>query len=75
MLYFDRINVSEGIDVNKTCASEEWYFSNYNFKYQSNLCSRSYDLSVMSMNLIDNLNFKGCDYSCIICLNEPKMRL
>ena len=32
MLYFDRINVSEGIDVNKTSASKEcdichcWYF-------------------------------------------------
>ena len=25
MLYFDRINVSEGVDVNKTSASKEWY--------------------------------------------------
>ena len=23
MLYFDRIDVSDGIDVNKTCASKE----------------------------------------------------
>ena len=26
MLYFDRIDVSEGIDVNKTSASKEWIF-------------------------------------------------
>ena len=35
MLYFDRIDVSEGTDVNKTSASKEcdichyWYFLNY----------------------------------------------
>ena len=35
MLYYDKIDVSEGIDVNKTSASKEcnichyWYFLNY----------------------------------------------
>ena len=39
MLYFDRIDFSEGTDVNKTSASKEshichyWYFSNYSFKF------------------------------------------
>ena len=39
MLYYDRVDVSEGIDVNKTSASKEcdtchyWYFLNYNFKF------------------------------------------
>ena len=39
MLYYDRIDVSEGIDVNKTSASKEfddyyyWYFLNYSFKF------------------------------------------
>ena len=38
MLYYERIDVSEGIDVNKTSASKEcdichiWYFLNYSFK-------------------------------------------
>ena len=38
MLYFDRIDVSEGTDVNETSASKEcdichyWYFLNYSFK-------------------------------------------
>ena len=40
MLYYDRIDVSEGIDVNKTNASKEcdtchyWYFLNYSSKFQ-----------------------------------------
>ena len=39
MLYYDRIDISEGIDVNKTSASKEWdvcqywYFLNYSFKF------------------------------------------
>ena len=67
MLYFDRIDVSEGIDVNKTNASKEcdichyWYFLNYSFKFQSNVCNRCHDLLMMSMNLSDIaiLNIKG----------------
>ena len=37
MQYFDRIDVSEGIDVNKTSASKTrgichyWYYLNYSF--------------------------------------------
>ena len=39
-LYFDRIDVSEEIDVNKTSASKEfdichyWYFLNRGFKFK-----------------------------------------
>ena len=74
MLYFDRIDVSEGIDVNKTSASKEcdvchyWYFLNYSFKFQPNVCNRCHDLLMMSVNLSDIaiLNIKGSDYCCII---------
>ena len=71
MLYFDRINVSEGFDVNKTSASKEcdiWYSLNFTCKFQTNVCIRYYDLLMMSMNLCDIaiLNIKGCDYHCII---------
>ena len=70
MLYFDRIDVSEGIDVNKTSASKEcdichyWYFLNYSFKFQPNVCNRCHELSMMSMNFsnIVILNIKGSDY-------------
>ena len=76
MLYFDRIDIYEGIDVNKTSASKEcdichyWYFLNYSFKLQSNACNRCHDLLMMSMNLNDIaiLNIKGSDYGCNISL-------
>ena len=74
--YFDRIGVSEGIDVNKASASKQcdichdWYFLNYSFKFQPNVCNRCHDLFMMSINLSDIaiLNIKGSDYRCIICL-------
>ena len=40
MLYDDRINVSEGTDINKTSSSKEcnvchyWYFLKYRFKFK-----------------------------------------
>ena len=76
MLYYDRIDVSEGIDVNKTSASKEcdichyWYFLNYSFKFQPNVCNRCHDLLMMSINLSDIaiLNIKGSGYCCIISL-------
>ena len=76
ILYYDRIDVSEGIDVNKTSASKEcnifhyWYFLNYTFKFQPNVCNRSHDLLMMSINLsgIAILNIKGSDYRYIIKL-------
>ena len=75
-LYYDRIEVSEGIDVNETSASREchichyWYFLNYSFIFQSNVCNRCNDLVMMSNNLsnIAFLNNKGHDYGCIIGL-------
>ena len=81
MLYVDRINVSEGNDVNKTSASKEfdichyWYFLNYSFKCQPNVCNRWHDLLMMSMNLsnIAILNINGSDYCCII-IESAKLR-
>ena len=78
MLFFDRINVSEGINVNKTSASKEchichyWYFLNVSFKSQSNVCNRCQDLLMMSMNLSDIaiLNIKDSDYRYIISLSS-----
>ena len=74
MLYYDRIDVSEGVDVNKTSASKECdvchycYFLNYSFKFQLYVYNRCHDLLMMSVNLSDIaiLNIKGSDYRCII---------
>ena len=76
MLYNDRADVSEGIDVNKTSALKEydichyWYFLNYSFKFQQNVCNRCHDLLTMSIKLgeIAILNIKCFDYHCIISL-------
>ena len=57
MLYYDRIDLSKGVDVNKTTASKEctvchyWYFLKYSFKFQSNVCNRCYGLLTISVNL------------------------
>ena len=50
MLKYDRIDISEGIDVNKTDRSKECmfchycYFLNKNFSYGPYLCDRCYDI-------------------------------
>ena len=74
ILYYNRIDVSEGIDVNKTSASKlcdicyYWYFLNKGFKFQPNVCNRCHDLLMMSMDLsyIAVLNIKSTGYGCII---------
>ena len=50
MLEYDRIDISEEIDINKTNLSKEcdifhyWYFKNTGFKYESYLCNGCHDL-------------------------------
>ena len=50
MLFCDRMDVSEGIDVNKRSEPKEckichyWYFLNKSFKYQLSVCNRCHDL-------------------------------
>ena len=73
MIYYNRIDISERTDINKTSASKEcdvchyWYFLNYSFKFQPNVCNRCHDLLIMSVNLsnIAILNVEGSDYHCI----------
>ena len=73
ILYCDRTDVSDGIDINKGSASKEcdichyWYFLNYSFKFQQNACNRCHDLLTMSINLSD-IAIKGSYYICIISL-------
>ena len=57
MLYYDRIDVSEGIDVNKTSTSKECdvchyrYFVNLSFKFQPNAWNIYHGLLMMSVNI------------------------
>ena len=76
MLSIDRIDVSKGIDVNKTSASKEcniclyWYLLSFSFKFHPNICNWCHDLLMTSVNLSDIaiLNIKGSDYCSIIIL-------
>ena len=58
MLYLDRIDFSEGIDINKTSASKKcdiyhyWYFLYYGFKFQPNISNGCYNLLMMSITLV-----------------------
>ena len=54
MSYYDRTEVSEAIDDNKTSASKEgdicydWSFLNYSFKFQPNVYNRCHELVKLS---------------------------
>ena len=57
VLYYDRIEASEGIHINKKSESKKckiccyWYFLYKGFKFQTNVCRKCQDLLIMSMNL------------------------
>ena len=73
-LHYDRIDVSEEIDVNKRSESKEcdichyWYFLDKDFNFQANFCHGSHDLLMTSVNLshFAILNIKGYNYCCSI---------
>ena len=56
MLEYDRIDASEGIDVNKTNASKEcdicnhWYFKDIIFEYEPYLYNGCHDLMQKAIN-------------------------
>ena len=51
------IDVSEGIDINKTSTSKEcdiflyWYVLNKGLRFETYVCNRCHDLLMMSMHL------------------------
>ena len=75
MLEYNRIDVSEGIDINKTNASKEsdichyWYFKDISFKYEPYLCNRCHDLIKIATNFNDVgiVSVKGSNYRIYFC--------
>ena len=73
MLYCDRIDVSEGIDVNKASVFREclicryWYSLDKKFTFQKTVCNCCHDV-LMSTDIksIAILDIHGVDYRCII---------
>ena len=56
MLKYDKIDITEGIEFNKTNKSKKcmfcryWYYLNKNFSYGSFTCDGSYDIVQRSTN-------------------------
>ena len=74
MLYYDKIDVSEGLDINETSASKEcdiccyWYFLDKGFMFQPDVCTCCHDVLMRPINLsnIVILNIGTADNCCII---------
>ena len=74
MLHYERIDVSEGIDVNKTSLSKECelcqycYFKDVGFKFEPHVCNGGHDLLTMANGLenIVILSAKGTTFRCIL---------
>ena len=83
---YEKIDVSEGVDVNKTSLSKEfmhchfWYFKDVGFKFESPVCNGCHNVLMTAYELknIAILNVKGIDFRCIlrgISRNEGLRRL
>ena len=74
MLQYEKIDVSEGIDVNKTSASKEcelchyWSFKDIGFKSEEHICNKCHDLLMMAHSLknIAILSAKGTTCRCLL---------
>ena len=86
MLQYEKIDVSEGIDVNKTSASKEselchyWFFKDIEFKFEKHVCYTCHDLLTMAYSLknLAVLSAKGATSRCLlmgISKNEALKRL
>ena len=70
MVEYDKIDISEGIDINKASASKTcdichyWYFLNKNFTYEPYLCNGCHDLmqKAMNFNNVAIVSINGNDY-------------
>ena len=76
MIEYERIDISEGTDVNKTSLPKEcdvchyWYFKNIGFKFQPYLCNGYHDLMLKatSFNNIATVYIKGSAYRIHFCI-------
>ena len=74
MLQYEKIDVSEGIDVYRTSASKEcelcqyWFFKDVGFKFKEHICNGCNDLLTMAHSLknIAILSEKGATFRCLL---------
>ena len=70
MLEYNKVGISEGLDINKTNASREckichyWYFKDVSFKYESYLCNCCHGLMQKAVSFKDVafVSVKGSAY-------------
>ena len=73
-MQYERIDVSEKIDLNKSNKSKEcmvchyWYFKDIGYKYEPHVCNGCHGLSMMvyELNHFMILKIKGVDYRCFV---------
>ena len=79
MLQYERIDISEGIDFDKSNKSVEcmichyWHFKDTGFKYQPFVCNGCHDFSMIVQNLDDFLilRVKSVDYRrCVVNMSK-----
>ena len=74
MLQCEKIDVSEGTNVNKISASKEcelchyWFLKDVGFKFEERICNRCHDLLTMAYSLknIAILSAKGATFRCLL---------
>ena len=75
MFEYDRIAISEGIDINKSCKPKEhgicyyWYFLDKKFNYEKYLCNGCHHLmqKAMNFNAAAIVSIKENDYRIHFC--------
>ena len=71
MLQYEKFDVSEGIDINKTSASKEcmlchyWYFKDVGYKFELHVCNKCHEvlmtayelknIAILNVNLIKDV--------------------
>ena len=74
MIQYERIDISEVLDINKSNKSKEciichyWYFKDTGYKFETYVCNKCHDISMIAYELEDiaMMNVKGVDYRCIL---------
>ena len=74
MLQYEKIDISEGIDIDKSNKSKKcifwhyWYFKGIAHTSKSHVCNKYHDISLMGYELKDIaiLHGKGLDYRCVL---------
>ena len=74
IIYYGRIDLSEGTDVNKNkdrneCIVYRYYYFDKGFKFQRPACNGFHDILMISLGIknIATITVKGIDYCCITC--------